>query len=250
MNRSTRLNLVVLLVWIAAVPAAADGDHVDRELEVRRQLSQFPFEPDLAFWTAVRAENLAPDLTELALGAQALAAEDAVSAQEHFENARRLADDSPYASYYLGRLALERGDAEQALDLLGQAVRQKRGFAGAYRLIGYAHLQLGNVYSGFSALRTVIALEPGIAQSHFELGRAYLANGRPEHAAIELTRAHELDASNVEALFHLGYAYLNAGQLELGFEQLQNYIAAAQDSVAERDRVERARKILSRFAGA
>ncbi len=248
-GRRARQLSTILVVWAALASGQAWAGDPHDALEALRQIERFDFEAPEELWRQLErdAPNRAHGLT--AAGVLALERGKRIRARQLFAEAKQLKSGSPYPYYYLGRIALEGGNARLAVEELRGALARRGRYAGAYRLLGHAELELGQVEGGLSALRTVIALAPGLAQSHAELGLAQLKHGRARMAAISLERAYELDPTHLEALFSWGYALLNSGEPEAGFAKLEAYVRLAGDRASEVERVERARALLRRYAG-
>jgi len=114
----------------------------------------------------------------------------------------------------LGVLLLRRrGDADEALRLLGQAVAldpRKRDPLADYLLSrgvsrrGAAQRGETSFDDALAWLRAAAALQPDRARPHLELGRALALAGQPGAARSELLRALELEPSNQDAQRVLG----------------------------------------------
>lgn len=80
------------------------------------------------------------------------------------------------AYYYLGAIALQEQDAQNAIDLLGRALRINRTDADALLLVGRAFIQVGDPGDAIAALRKAVALVPvGWCDPYADLERAYSA---------------------------------------------------------------------------
>jgi tetratricopeptide (TPR) repeat protein len=110
---------------------------------------------------------------------------DYQEARTHFE-AQLLDEDSHGARYYLGRIALEEGDADEAIEMLEGAVELNEASSEYRGWLGRAYIE---------KLQTVSMFEKGMLA-----GRA-LEN---------LQKAVDLDPSNVMARMTLAGYYLNA----------------------------------------
>jgi len=105
-------------------------------------------------------------------------------ARREFEQTRKQAGESPYITYYLGRLDLLAGDFDSAVKKL-RSVADDPPFPDTAFHLGVAYLSLGDTAEGTRWLERAARLTPGEYRVHYRLARAYSASGRTEEASRE-----------------------------------------------------------------
>jgi tetratricopeptide (TPR) repeat protein len=195
------------------------------------------------------------------LFAQATAAHgagDAARAEALYRQILALSPDHPDCWHLLGRLALEHGNPQAAVDLIGQALRLRPRIAEYHAtlaqtqtalgrpgeavetlrkavrmkpesaLIQYHHglalSQAGQGTQSIQAFRRAVARDPALLAAHQALGAALMAEGQPAQAAEAFRAALRLAPNDAEGLFNLGCALQHSGDLR-GAEH--NFKAAA-----------------------
>lgn len=106
-------------------------------------------------------------------------------ARSQFEQVEKLAGDSRYLEYYLGRLDLLANNYVSAIKRLG-SVAQKPPFPDTAFHLGVAYISAGNEANGIKWLERAAQLLPNDYRVHYRLGRAYSSAGREQEAAKEL----------------------------------------------------------------
>jgi tetratricopeptide (TPR) repeat protein len=102
--------------------------------------------------------------------------------------------------YYLGNIALSRGDWKIALPLLERAaIEMPRDFQAHYDF-GKALLQAGQIARTVDVLRAAIALNAKSSGAHYQLALAYRQLKREDDAQREFTLARELNKAEREDL--------------------------------------------------
>jgi len=102
--------------------------------------------------------------------------------------------------YYLGNIALSRGDQESALPLLERAARaMPEDFAARYDL-AKTLLQAGNILRGVDELRRALALNPKSSGAHYQLALAYRQLKKEDEARREFALARELNKAERDDL--------------------------------------------------
>lgn len=114
-------------------------------------------------------------------------------AEAEFRKELSRAPDHAPSTYYLGNIALERGDVKNAVSLLESAARAiPEDFAVHYDL-GKALLQSGQISDAIEALGTAITLNPKKADAHYQLGLAFKRANRDDDAKREFETARKLN---------------------------------------------------------
>lgn len=105
-------------------------------------------------------------------------------ARVQFEQVRKLAGESPYVTYYLGRLDLLANDYKSAIERLGSVV-EKPPFPDTAFHLGVAYISSGDSANGIKWLERGVTLLPRDYRVHYRLARAYTGAGRENDAARE-----------------------------------------------------------------
>lgn len=105
-------------------------------------------------------------------------------ARAQFEEVRKLAGDSRYVTYYLGRLDLLANDYDSAIKRLG-SIAEKPPFPDTSFYLGVAYLSSGDATNGIKWLERAAALLPDDYRVHYRLARAYSSAGRHDDAERE-----------------------------------------------------------------
>jgi len=106
--------------------------------------------------------------------------------------ARELAD--------LAQQAQVRGESEEALDLLNEAVQKNPNDAEIHRQIARILLDQGDGDTAITHLRRAVACNPDDTQCHVQLAGVLFREGRQEAAEAAVNAALETDPVNIEAL--------------------------------------------------
>jgi Flp pilus assembly protein TadD len=105
-------------------------------------------------------------------------------ARSQFEQVRKLAGESPYVTYYLGRLDLLANDYPSAIKRLGSVAAHPPVPDTAFYL-GVAYVSSGDDKDGIKWLEQAAKSMPRDYRVHYRLARAYSSAGREQDAAHE-----------------------------------------------------------------
>lgn len=105
-------------------------------------------------------------------------------ARAQFEQVRKLAGDSRYVTYYLGRLDLLANDYPSAIKRLS-SVAANPPFPDTAFHLGVAYISSGDTENGIKWLERAAKLQPTDYRVHYRLARAYSTAGREQDAAGE-----------------------------------------------------------------
>jgi len=119
---------------------------------------------------------------QLAVCLMALGRND--EARSQFEQTRKLAGESRYVTYYLGRLDLLSNDYASAIRRLG-SVAEDPPFPDTAFHLGVAYISAGDVPAGTKWLERSAKLLPRDYRVHYRLARAYSSAGREQDADRE-----------------------------------------------------------------
>ncbi len=105
-------------------------------------------------------------------------------ARKQFELVTKLKGESPYVTYYLGRLDLLSNDYASAIKRLS-SVAEKPPVPDTAFYLGAAYVSAGNTDKGIEWLERAVKLMPGDYRVHYRLARAYSTAGRQQDAEHE-----------------------------------------------------------------
>ena len=160
------------------------------------------------------------------------------------------------AYYYLGKLALEDGRADEAVDLLKKAVTVERSDSDALYLLGKAFEAQGDYVQAVEAYKVALGFVPDYREAYEGLARAYEAQAQPERAEYAramitlFTGDPASAAANLQAVaasvtddadifWGLGLAYEESGQRDKAVEAYEQALALRDDHMLARDALQR-----------
>ncbi len=126
------------------------------------------------------------------------------SAKEKFNRILEFQEDFAPALFYLGEIAFNNNEHEQAIELYNRALQKDNALRGPrYRLAQYA-LMNGNLQEARLHLVSEVGLASEDANILASIGSMFLAIGDLEYATECLLQAIEIDSSNAEPYYYLG----------------------------------------------
>jgi len=155
------------------------------------------------------------------LGKLLMAADVADTARMSFENARRLSPEDYRWPYYLGHLALRRGDLPQAADHLARARLLRPTDLAAQLWLGFVQIELGEPRQARAVLSDALLQYPDSAALIYQMGLADLAVGQHGSAVALLERALNLSPASNAVYEPLGLAYDGLGETARAQEYLE-----------------------------
>jgi protein O-mannosyl-transferase len=106
----------------------------------------------------------------------------------------------------------ERGQLEEAIAHLQQAVEIQPSFAEAHNNLGNALRQQGQPDLAIAQFQKALQLEPNNAPAYGNLGSALLDKGQVNEAISQFRKARQIEPGNAVLLNNLAYALLQNGQ--------------------------------------
>ncbi len=122
--------------------------------------------------------------------------------------------DHPESLHLLGVIALQRGRHQEAVTMIGRAIKARPGFADAHSNLGNALRELGRLDEAEQSYRKAISLNSGFAMAHYNLGNVLMAGNRFDEAAKSFTTALACSPNLLEARINLGNALRELGRLD------------------------------------
>lgn len=139
----------------------------------------------------------------------------------------RLNPNEHYAWALLARIAVERGEAEIAVDLIQRALDLQRKNSDYLNLLGVAYGELGRYDDALAALRRSLRERPASAEAHYNVGKVLEKRGDLRGARDSFLRAATIDPSYPGARYMHTRALLRLGELHSAEKVLK--VALADD---------------------
>lgn len=111
--------------------------------------------------------------------------------------------------YLLGILALQRGQNDVAIDLIGRALSIRPDYAEAHNNLANAFKSKGDLVEAIAHYKRALVLKPDYAEAHNNLGTALKAQGELVRAVASYEQALGLKPDYAEALNNLGNALVD-----------------------------------------
>src|SRR5260221_4802269 len=96
------------------------------------------------------------------------------------------------AEYRLGYILLAEQRQPEAIEMLGDVVRQKPNDADAHYELGKARLEKGELKPAIERLEAAVHLDPGRPNAYYQLSLAYRRQGRAQDAETTLRQYEKL----------------------------------------------------------
>jgi len=118
------------------------------------------------------------------------------------------------------------GDAEGAIEVLGDALKSKRGCAGLYEARGALYLSSGYPRAAVGDFQRAVALQPERSHAWFALGHAYEILGLSRQALESLEHARDLGGDDFGLCLSLARVYRTLGRTGLAARWYQRALVA------------------------
>ena len=138
-----------------------------------------------------------------------------------FRHAIMVTGDNYLAQNNLGSALLERGQVDEAIAHLREAIKADPAYATAHSNLGAALVKKGQAEEAIGCLREALRLNPKLAEAHCNLGVALDRQGRPEEAVSQLNEAVKLAPEDAHPHYSLGAVLVKKGEAEGAIRQFQ-----------------------------
>jgi tetratricopeptide (TPR) repeat protein len=101
------------------------------------------------------------------------------------------------SEYRLGYILVAEQKPAEAIDMLGDVVRQRPNDADAHYTLGKALLEKGDLKPAIERLETAIHLDPSQPNAYYQLSLAYRRQGRAQDALITMRQYEKLKQQKV-----------------------------------------------------
>ena len=152
---------------------------------------------------------------------------DAAQAMEQFRQALDLAPEDPRNHLYVADVYFSKERFDRARESYQAAVKRDPLSDHAYERLGQLALQRGDAADAVGWLRSLVVLRPGELSSRLALGTALLTLGALDEAERELSAVVDKDAKNADALLKLGSVSLERKKQEPDPARAEKHAARA-----------------------
>lgn len=149
------------------------------------------------------------------------------AAREIYDRILAVYPKQPDCLHLLGVIALQTGQHESALKLIGSAAKLDPGNAAFHSNMGLAYLGSGKYMAAIEHLRKATVLQPGYAAAFNNLGNALKATGELTEALASYDRAIALQPENTDALNNRGVALRELGRWREAIDSCEEAIHIA-----------------------
>ncbi len=141
----------------------------------------------------------------------------------------RLNPREHFAWALLARTALERGEAETAVEFIQRALEVDRKNADYLNVLGVVQTELGRYDDALAALRRSLRERPASAEAHYNTGKVHEKRRELAAARDAFARAVAIDARYPGARYMHARALLQLGEIDAAVRALDRALAEAPD---------------------
>ena len=138
----------------------------------------------------------------------------------------------------LGGALLIRGDVDEAMEHLQEAVRIDPNHAEAHSNLGVALARRGRSTEAIDHYREALRLDPRQTQAYSNLGNALLQQGQIREAIVEFEEGLAIDPADPQARTNLAGALLRDGRIDEAIAELEQVLRATPDFQPARHNLE------------
>ncbi len=134
-------------------------------------------------------------------------------AEELYRQILEVSPEHQDALHLLGRLALDRGDAQTAIELITRSIKGNPD-PDCFFNLARAHQALHNTDDAIACYQKALSIKPDFAEAHNNLGNEYKDQGKIEEAIACYQQALAIEPDFAEAHCNLGNALRARGDLD------------------------------------
>ena len=128
------------------------------------------------------------------------------------------------------KIASEKGDANQAIDLLNKAIKKDKQNAELYSALGMAYRKLNNGTEAFKAFRQAIEINKNFAEAYYLTGMIFRSQNNADLYLEYFNKAIEADPKYAPAYYQLYYHYYFR-KVNTAKDYLEKYIALSDHTI-------------------
>lgn len=192
------------------------------------------FEDAIAYAKAALSKKPNDTDAMLLLGNIYYETERYTEAAEMYRQALSNAPENPRALYNLAAALLKTGDDFAAAEYLKRALSIDKYGDIAYMAsssLGILYMEKGDIEQSVQYLKQAVSIRPNNAVNHYNLGLAYLKAGKEEEALKELALAEQYSQGEEKILESIGDMYGRLNRYDKSAEVYQKLLAANTRSV-------------------
>ena len=152
-----------------------------------------------------------------------------LAAQALYRKLLTIQPDHFDATHYLGICAAQNGNFEQAIDLLGRAVRINNTSAQAYHNLGLAQYNLKQYNDALLSFNHALKLRPDYANAYANCGNTFKALNQYSEALEFYARALTFNPELANAYLNCGLILFEIKRFETALSQFQHLLALRPD---------------------
>ena len=146
-----------------------------------------------------------------------------------FRHALEVTEHNSLAHNNLGAALATKGQSDEAIRQLQEALRLQPGFALAGNNLANALLKKGQTDEAIRQFQEVLRLKPDHAEAHYNLGTALLMKGQTDEAIRQFQEALRLNPDHADAHYNLGNALGKQGRTDEAIRQFQEALRLEPD---------------------
>lgn len=153
-------------------------------------------------------------------GVELVRSQDLSAARARFERVAEIRPDQPATYYYLGMIALQYQETDEAIRYLERAVELNPKEAHPWYLLATSYASYGSLESAEQAYLKAIEADPALVNARHDLGLLYYRMEQPWKSAEMLESALVGDAASVKTMLALGIVYFQLKRPERVLEYI------------------------------
>ena len=166
-----------------------------------------------------------------------------------FRHTLEVTENNYVAHDSLGMALVKKGQTQEAISQLQEAIRLKPDYAKAYDNLGTTLGSKGQIDEAINQFQEAIRLKPDFASAHFNLGIVLFKKSQTDEAITQFREAIRLKPDDAYARNSLGAALGKKGQIDEAIGQLQEAIRLKPDYAEARQNLAYALEIKNIPAG-
>jgi Flp pilus assembly protein TadD len=135
--------------------------------------------------------------------------------------------------YQKGATAAQKGNAQNAVEFLSQAVNAFPNFPAALSELGLQYLKLGQMDKAGETYEALVKLKPADPTAQLNLGIALFSQNKLDQAETHLREAIKLNNTGAAVHYYLGITLIKTKRYDEAQKELETAIADGGDNIAQ-----------------